>query len=139
MLIRTMAVAAFASILIAVPAIAQEEMPADKNRVISVEVYGEDACPVAAADEIVVCARLPEAERYRLPQRFREGRPDAAKQAWTNRVEVIDEVGRVAGGLPNTCSVIGTAGQTGCTQAMIRDWVAARRAQQAELRRASGN
>jgi hypothetical protein len=108
---------------------AQEDMP---KKIVDAEVYGAETCPKAAEDEIVVCRRLPEDERFRLPKRFRESRPDAAKQAWTNRAEVIDEVGRVAGGLPNTCSVIGTGGQTGCTQDMIRQWVAARRAQQAE-------
>jgi hypothetical protein len=33
---------------------------------------------------------------------------------------------------PNSCTVVGSFGQTGCTQQMIRQWYAARRAQQAE-------
>ena len=37
------------------------------ERVSRVVVYGRDACPRGSGDEIVVCGRRPENERYRIP------------------------------------------------------------------------
>ena len=34
-------------------------------------VYGTDPCPRATDDEIVVCRRLPESLRYRIPENLR--------------------------------------------------------------------
>jgi len=88
-------------------------------RMSTLIVYGNDPCPRSSADEIVVCAREPESERYRLPRRFREQRPDdAAAQAWSSRVTTLETVSRV--GLPNSCSVVGSGGATGCYQMFMR-------------------
>lgn len=119
----------------AAPAFAQDADEAPKpapQRIVSAEVYGDDPCPKATEEEIVVCARLPEDERYRLPKRFREAKNKTPNTAWATRVQTLDEVGRVAGGLPNTCSPIGSGGATGCTQQMIDAWYADRRARQRE-------
>ena len=35
------------------------------DRIATLVVYGDDPCPRSAGDEIVVCARRPENERYR--------------------------------------------------------------------------
>ena len=65
----------------AVPALAlllftATAMPAhatDKpERITSLIVYGEDPCPQSEGEEIVVCARRPESERYRIPKKLRE-------------------------------------------------------------------
>ena len=73
-------------------------------------------CPKAANDEVVVCRTLD--EPYRIPKTLRNAGPIApTNQSWVNRAATIDEVGRKAGGLPNTCSPIGSGGQTGCTAA----------------------
>ena len=48
------------------PALAQRN---DKVLVI----YGNDACPSSEGQEIVVCARKPESERYRIPSELRAG------------------------------------------------------------------
>ena len=40
----------------------------------------------------------------------------------------LDEVSRTAGGLPDTCSPVGTGGQTGCSMMWNRNWAAERRA-----------
>ena len=95
-------------------------------RVRSVELSAEQACPPSTGDEVVVCYQAE--EPYRIPKRFRRAEIAAANQSWANRAATLDEVGRVAGGLPNTCSPVGTGGQTGCTATMMRAWAAERRA-----------
>lgn len=89
--------------------------------------FGEEKCPEAIdPDEIVVCATAPEGDRYRIPKDLRKGEEEAAaSQSWTSAVESLDETARPM--RPNSCSVVGTGGFTGCTQAMLRDWFAARR------------
>ncbi|HST36791.1 MAG TPA: hypothetical protein VLK25_09210, partial [Allosphingosinicella sp.] len=75
-------------------------------------------------NEVVVCARRPEEERYRIPAPVR--RPSHPEQSWASRVESLEEASRDS--RPNSCSVVGTYGQTGCTAALIRQWYAERRA-----------
>lgn len=92
-------------------------------------VYGDDACPQPAHEnEAIVCARRPESERYRVPRRIRERQQ--TDTSWGSRVEGIEEAS--APMRPNSCSVVGSFGQSGCTQAMIRQWYAERRARRAE-------
>jgi hypothetical protein len=92
-------------------------------------VYGDDPCPSSGADnEVVVCARRPEEERYRIPRRLRERQP--IETSWASRVEGLDEESRPM--RPNSCSVVGSNGFTGCTSQMIRQWYADRRARRAE-------
>lgn len=91
-------------------------------------VYGSDPCPTTGPDnEVVVCARRPEEERYRIPRRIREAQP--IETSWASRVEGLEEEGRQA--RPNSCSVVGSNGFTGCSAAMIRQWDAERRARRA--------
>ena len=47
--------------LLPAAALAQPEPPPE--RIINLLVYGDDPCPQSQGDEIVVCARRPEAER----------------------------------------------------------------------------
>ncbi len=87
----------------------------DGSKTISIIVYGNDACPPGKGDEIVVCARQPESERYRIPKRFRDKKQDTApNNSWANKARGTEDAGRTAGGLPDTCSTVGTGGQSGC-------------------------
>lgn len=95
------------------------------ERVETLVVYGDDPCPQESGDAIVVCARKPESERYRIPKALRQKKEVAGSQGWTGRVETMEASGRQL--LPNSCSVIGSNGQTGCTQAMLRQWFDERR------------
>ncbi|MBB3694325.1 hypothetical protein [Sphingomonas sp. BK580] len=105
---------------------APETAPASPpQRVRSVALAPGETCPKPAGDEVVVCAPLD--EPYRIPKPLRHAEIAAKNQSWVNRVATMDEVGRVAGGLPDTCSAVGTGGQTGCTQSMMRAWAADRR------------
>ena len=108
------------------------------QRIRQVTLQGNEACPTAAADEIVVCSRINPNEAYRVPKELRQP-PEvpAQNQSWINRAAAADRVGRVAGGLPNTCSPIGTGGQTGCSIAAGQAWAAERRQAQREAAQAA--
>ena len=109
------------------PALAFDPPPRQSTLV----VYGNDPCPTSGADnDVVVCARRPEEERYRIPRRIRERQP--TETSWASRADALDEENRIA--RPNSCSVVGSNGFTGCTAAMIRQWYADRRARRAEER-----
>ena len=83
---------------------------------VPITVYGDDPCPKGEGGAIVVCARRPENERYRLPKRFRGDKAKAspASNAWGNKVQTIEQASRVGAGLPDTCSAVGSGGQSGC-------------------------
>lgn len=98
---------------LALPAQAQESGGGDKvNQVI---VYGDDPCPTSTGDEITVCARKAEAERYRIPAPLRD--PASSKsEAWNQKVLAYETVGRTG---TMSCSPVGAGGSLGCTQKMI--------------------
>ena len=105
------------------PPTAQAQQPGT-GRQSHVTVYGEDPCPPSQGDDIVVCARRPEEERYRIPAPFREeGR--RPQQSWGSRSAELEEVQRDT--RPDSCSVVGSYGQSGCTQQLMRQWRAERR------------
>ena len=109
----------------ATPALAQDEPPSTASRESQIEVFGRDPCPQSTNDEIVVCHRRPEEERYRIPEPLRHSR-DRVEQAWGARAETMNEVSSQV--LPNSCSVIGSYGQSGCQQQFINQWYQSRRA-----------
>lgn len=90
---------------------------AQAARVSEIIVYGNDPCPRSTDDEVVVCARKPETERYRIPEQFRSGGPRQSRQAWANKARALETVG--ATGI-NSCSPVGPAGFTGCLTQVIR-------------------
>ena len=102
------------------------------QRVRSVTVTGTDKCPESTGSEIVVCSRIGEGDKFRIPPKFRELPHPAANRSWATRARVVDEVGRTSAGLPDTCSVVGSGGQTGCMQQTFQNYAADRRAQQRE-------
>lgn len=111
----------FAALAAASP-LAAQDAAGDKVRMVI--VYGEDAAPVAEGDEIVVVARMPEADRYRIPPGLYQS-DNPANTAWINRVERLEFVG-ASGTL--SCTAVGVGGSTGCTQEMIRNAYADKKA-----------
>jgi hypothetical protein len=89
---------------------------AQNSKVSEIIVYGTDPCPRSTDDEIVVCARKPETERYRIPERLRQGGSLQSRQAWAARAKSFETVGRTG---INSCSPVGPAGFTGCMEQLI--------------------
>ena len=120
--------------LIALPAMASaQDAQVDKppQRIRSVTLTGDQTCPKSSGNEIVVCSTLD--QPYRIPKSLRDEKPIAAQnQSWVNRAATMDQVGRVAGGLPDTCSAVGTGGQTGCFLQRNQAYAAERRASSSE-------
>jgi len=104
------------------PAVAQQ------NSVAEIIVYGTDPCPRSTDDQVVVCARRPEGERYRIPEKFRPGGTRQQTDSWANKARVIETVG--ATGI-NSCSPVGPGGYTGCLTRVIKE-AREQRKQQAE-------
>jgi len=95
------------------PALAQNSKNAKISEII---VYGTDPCPRSTDDEVVVCARKPESERYRIPEALRVGGSLQSRTAWAERARQFETYGRTG---INSCSPVGPAGFTGCTQQLI--------------------
>ena len=113
-------------ILMPAPLSAQDAAEPMPERIINLTVYGDDACPEPEnADEIVVCGRRPESDRYRIPKDLRSKPEESGAQSWTTQMEALNEDMRYT--RPNSCSVVGSYGQTGCFQEFIRQWQAERR------------
>jgi hypothetical protein len=112
------------------PAAADPAAADPPERTTSLVVYGSDPCPKSQGDEIVVCARRPENERYRIPKALRRNRNELSENSWSSRFGEMEEATRYT--RPNSCSVVGTGGQTGCLAAMLRQWFAERRFMQTE-------
>lgn len=97
---------------LASPISAQDEAGDTVNMVI---LYGDDAAPQPVGDEIVVVARLPENDRYRIPESLRFS-DNPSNTAWAQRVERLEMIGNFG---TLSCSTRGAGGFTGCTQEMI--------------------
>src|SRR5215212_3725829 len=66
---------------------------AQGKAIAEIIVYGNDPCPRSTDDQVVVCARKPEAERYRIPEKLRSGGPPQTREAWANKAKVLETVG----------------------------------------------
>jgi hypothetical protein len=97
---------------LAAPAYAQQ------GNIAEIIVYGNDPCPRSTDDQVVVCARRPEAERYRLPPNMRPSGTLQEMQSWAARSKNLETVGR--SGI-NSCSPVGPAGYTGCLTKVIQE------------------
>jgi len=111
---RLLLIAAAPAALTFAPApAAAQDAPGDKVNVI--DVFGEDPCPASEGDVILVCRRLDEGERYRIPEALRQS-SSPQNQSWTERVRSFETVGKFG---PLSCSPIGLGGELGCTAEMI--------------------
>ena len=104
--------------LAAAPAAAQAPAPAAEPKISAMVVYGDDACPPSTNDTIVVCARKPEGERYRIPEILRGDPNDPKNQAWAERATALEYAGRSGIG---SCSTVGPGGASGCFNQLVRE------------------
>ena len=79
-------------------------------------IFGNDPCPTSNGEEIVVCQRAPESERYRIPEQLRrtEGR---GNETWGDRAASLEYVGRSG---VQSCSTSGPGGASGCFRELAR-------------------
>ena len=111
----------------ATPVLAQSELktaptPAadgSRPRERLVTVFGTDPCPKAAsADEIIVCSRRPDEERYRIPPTVRAGAGVRPGITGKGRAALVGNAAGGAGGSIGSCSAVGPGGGSGCSQQM---------------------
>ncbi|MCJ2187441.1 hypothetical protein [Novosphingobium beihaiensis] len=117
-LLTAVAAAAIGLTLAGAPAAAQDDdsvSSPDGEKINQLIVYGDDPCPASSQGEITVCARKPEAERYRIPKPLR-GIDSPKSEAWSNKVEAYETVGAFG---TLSCSPVGAGGSLGCTQKLI--------------------
>ena len=118
------AAAAVAAFSAATPADAQRRSGGEE-RIRQVVVYGKDRCPRSTNGEIVVCARRPESERYRIPRALRNTERGRGGTSWAERARSLEYVGRTG---TQSCSTSGPGGFTGCWEQMMRNAREERRA-----------
>lgn len=87
-----------------------------------VTVFGNEACPKPSSpDEVVVCARLPESEIYRIPERLRQA--ENRQSVFTsNRALLLGDSAGGAGGSIGSCSAVGSGGMIGCSRNQVDAW-----------------
>jgi hypothetical protein len=126
MLKRIAMVAGLAAAPLLIPA-AQAQNAAQNGVLV---IYGNDKCPTNdSGEEIVVCQRLDEGERFRIPQTLRDQsvRPQIS-ESWSVRSQDALEAGRTGTG---SCSTVGAGGGIGCaTRAISRGKAEARSRQE---------
>jgi hypothetical protein len=99
--------------LLPAPAVAQAQ-----PNIAEIIVYGNDPCPRSSNNEIYVCNRRPETERYRIPPNMRQSGTPQQMQSWAVRSKSLETVG--ATGI-DSCSAVGPAGYTGCLSKLIQE------------------
>jgi hypothetical protein len=93
------------------PAAAQAQNAAQNGVLI---IYGNDKCPTNKdGQEIVVCQRLDEGERFRIPKTIRDTTPGSPQktESWAVRSQDALTTGNFGTG---SCSTVGAGGGTGC-------------------------
>ena len=118
-------VACVATPMLGAPALAQQT-----DRVLV--LYGDDKCPTnASGQEIVVCSRRPEGERFRIPKELRSPiviTPE--NHSWAAKANDTLNAGAATG--TGSCSAVGAGGWTGCWAQQMRDAKRQRQADSAE-------
>jgi hypothetical protein len=110
------AAAAFAAF--SAPALAQDTAASAADpKINQLIVYGDDPCPASTEDQINVCARVADKERFRIPTNLRDNPNEAGNQAWGARAVELQYVGRSGIG---SCSTTGPGGMIGCYNDLIR-------------------
>lgn len=83
-----------------------------------IQLTGDQRCPQSTEDEVIICGKVPESERFRIPEQFRE--PTAADRAAKDeQVTEMVYAGRTG---TQSCSPVGPGGFTGCHEQLARAW-----------------
>jgi hypothetical protein len=114
---KSLLAAAAALAALSAPALAQDGAAAADPKINQLIVYGDDPCPASTEDQINVCARMDNKERFRIPTNLRDNRNEPANQAWGARAVELQYVGRSGIG---SCSTTGPGGMIGCYNDLVR-------------------
>jgi hypothetical protein len=88
-----------------------------------VTVFGNEECPKPTSpDEVVVCARLPDSEIYRIPKQLRSADNRRVSPFQANRALLLGDASGGAGGSIGSCSAVGAGGMIGCSQQQVDAW-----------------
>ena len=92
--------------------------PGAAESVAEIIVYGNDPCPRSTDDQVVVCARRPETERYRIPEKLPAERHPPADGSLGNKAQGArdgrrDRDQQLLAGRPG--------GYTGCLTQVIKE------------------
>lgn len=80
-------------------------------------IFGNDKCPTNAdGEEIVVCRRLSEEERFRIPKQLRDVQITPQNESWAVRQQGALATGATGIG---SCSTVGPGGGIGCLAQQI--------------------
>jgi len=82
-------------------------------------IYGDETCPPSTDDQINICAKKTEEERYRIPSNLRGNPNDPKGRSWADRAMELQYVGRSGIG---SCSPSGAGGFTGCLNQLISNY-----------------
>lgn len=113
-MIKTL-LAASALLAFTTPAAAQQAPASQDVKVNQLFIYGDEACPPSTDEQINVCAKLPEDDRYRIPENLRT-REDPQSNSWYNRAIELSYVGRTGIG---SCTPVGPGGASGCFNQLV--------------------
>ena len=91
-------------------------------RINQLIIYGDETCPASTDEQINVCAKLPESDRYRIPENLRTSQ-DPESNSWYNRAIELSYVGRSGIG---SCSTTGPGGMIGCFNQLVSQATAER-------------
>ena len=85
------------------------------DKVNTVLVFGDDPCLQSEGQDLTICVRMDEEERYRIPEALRRS-GDPANESWASKVQAYEAVGDFG---PLSCSPVGAGGDLGCTAEFI--------------------
>ena len=121
---KSLVAAAAGLAILSAPAFAQQNdaagaaaAPVADAKINQLIVYGNDPCPPSTEDQINVCARVDDKERFRIPTNLRDNPNDPVNQAWGARAVELQYVGRSGIG---SCSTSGPGGMIGCYNDLVR-------------------
>jgi hypothetical protein len=99
---------------------AQPPSPVRTNDLSRLPRVIPDCDRAGAEGEIVVCGRRSNNERYRIPESLRSEPFGGENSSWPARQGLLEDAARV--GRPGSNSPVGSYGQTGEREQMLREW-----------------
>jgi len=99
-------------------------------------LYGNERCPINdQGEEIVICERRSAQEQYRMPKELRELVVTPENESWAAKAKGTLTAGAGTSTI-DSCSAVGSGGQSGCFAQQANAYAQARKARAVEAERA---